>query len=155
MCSEFKTVMSFQLPKFFANRAPVTEAEHQLVVMTYCRTHGDDRLKKMFHVPNGGGRSKREAAELKAIGVKPGVSDLFLPVMANGKGGLWLEMKAANGVVSPEQKEWLEAMQKGGYEAHVCYGYQEAIAAIENYLGGEWPDVDMTHMEERMSSGRS
>jgi hypothetical protein len=127
--------MTFSLPKFFNNREPVTESEHQLVVMTYCRTHQDDRLRLMFAIPNGGCRSKREAAELKATGVKAGVSDLFLPVMSKGKGGLWIEMKTSDGKVSDEQKEWIGAMQRGGYEATVCYGYQEAICAIEHYLG--------------------
>lgn len=129
------SMLDFKLPKFFANRDPVTEAEHQLVVMTFCRTHPDERLRLMFAIPNGGGRSKREAAELKATGVKPGVSDLFLPVMVGGKGGLWIEMKTDNGVVSKEQKDWIEAMQRGGYEAKVCRGYQDAIFSIEHYLG--------------------
>ena len=31
----------------------------------------------MHHIPNGGKRGKAEAARLKAMGVKPGVSDIF------------------------------------------------------------------------------
>lgn len=126
---------TFRLPKFFANRPPVTESEHQLVVMTYCRTHGDERLKRIFHIPNGGKRSKREAAELKSIGVKAGVSDLFLPVMVGGYGGLWLEMKADEGKLSTDQQAWLNEMSEGGYMAHVCYGWQEAVQRIDEYMG--------------------
>lgn len=127
--------MTYQLPKFFANRAPKTESEHQLVVMTYCRTNGDERLKRIFHIPNGGMRSKREAAELKSIGVKPGVSDLFLPAMVGGYGGLWIEMKTTDGRLSEEQQAWLNEMNESGYKAHVCYGWQEAIQRIDEYMG--------------------
>lgn len=129
--------MTFKLPKFFANHEPVTESEHQLVVMTYCRTHPDERLHRMFHVPNGGGRSKREAAELKSIGVKAGVSDLFLPLMIGSYGGLWIEMKTTDGHLSKEQEAWLTEMNASGYKAHACYGYQEAIKVICDYMGIE------------------
>jgi hypothetical protein len=37
-------------------------------------------LRLMFAIPNGGSRDKREAANLKAEGVKSGVPDVFLPV---------------------------------------------------------------------------
>ena len=37
-------------------------------------------LRLMFHVPNGGGRSKAEAGRFKMEGVKAGVPDIFLPV---------------------------------------------------------------------------
>ena len=129
--------MIFELPKFFANRAPKTESEHQLVVMTYCRTHGDERLKRMFAIPNGGGRSKREAAELKSTGVKAGVSDLFLPVMIGSSGGLWIELKTPEGRLSAEQEAWLNEMSASGYAAHVCYGWEEAVQRIDEYMGNK------------------
>ena len=128
--------MTYQLPKFFASRPPKTESEHQLVVMTYCRTHNDKRLANAFHIANGGMRSKREASELKSIGVKPGVSDLFLPIMCGGKGGLWIEMKTPDGRLSAEQQAWLNEMNESGYEAHVCYGWEEAVQKIDEYIGG-------------------
>jgi hypothetical protein len=127
--------MTFQLPKFFSSRPPVTESEHQLVVMTYCRTHTDKRLANAFHIANGGMRSKREAAELKSIGVKAGVSDLFLPVMVGGSGGLWIEMKTPGGKLSKEQEDWLTEMNSAGYKAHVCYGWEEAVQCIDEYMG--------------------
>ena len=37
-------------------------------------------LALMYHVPNGGKRSKSEAARFRAMGVKAGVPDIFLPV---------------------------------------------------------------------------
>lgn len=131
----------------------MTEDSHQILVMTWARKvaiAGRTELKRLFHIPNGMGRSKGEAAKLKAMGVLSGVSDLMLPVMAGGKGGLWIELKAEKGVVSEAQAEWIEAMVLGGYAAIVCYGWEETVAAIKEYLGGEWPEVDMGECVRRM-----
>ena len=91
----------------------------------------------LYAIPNGGTRNKREAARLKAQGVKGGVSDLHLALPINGAAGLWVEMKQPDrkkARVSPLQKEWIARMKLAGYEAHVCYGYQEAKRVIENYI---------------------
>lgn len=131
----------------------MTEDSHQILVMTWARKMaiaGRTELKRLFHIPNGMGRSKGEAAKLKAMGVLSGVSDLMLPVMAGGRGGLWIELKADKGVVSEAQVEWIEAMQAGGYAAEVCYGWEAAVDVIQAYLGGQWPAVDMSDCVRRM-----
>lgn len=48
----------------------------------------------LFHVPNGGSRDRREAARLKAQGVRAGVPDLCLPVPSGAYHGLFIELKA-------------------------------------------------------------
>ena len=92
-------------------------------------------LDLLFHVPNGGWRSKPEAARLKKAGVKPGVPDLCLPVPSGGFHGLYIELKRRQGgTVSPEQKEWLAALQEKGYRAIVAHGAEEACNEIYRYL---------------------
>ena len=92
-------------------------------------------LKWLFHIPNGGKRNPREAGRLKAMGVKSGVSDLFLPVPMGKYHGLWIEMKRQDGGhTSADQKKWIEDMRKNGYKAEVCRGWQEAARVIEQYL---------------------
>lgn len=134
----------------------MNEDTHQILLMTWARKMaiaGRDELNCLIHVPNGGGRSKGEGAKLKAMGVKPGVSDLMLPVVAGGKAGLWIELKAENGVVSDEQWKWIFEMRKRGYEAMVAFGWEGAVTAIKAYLGGEWPEVDMEPSIGRMANG--
>lgn len=93
-------------------------------------------LKMMFHVPNGGGRSKAEAGRFKAEGVKAGVPDIFLPVPSHGMHGLFIELKKIKGGrVSPEQKQWIEDLTMQGYAAIVCHGAAEAEEMICDYLG--------------------
>ena len=59
---------------------------------------------RFFAVPNGGVRNIREAARLKAGGVRPGVPDLVI-VSHNGHCA-FLEVKRQGGSLSPAQREW-------------------------------------------------
>lgn len=93
-------------------------------------------LEDLIHIPNGGWRSKSEAVRLKKIGVKPGVSDLFLPVPVGKYHGLWIEMKRMQGGrLRPAQKDWLNRMNRRGYLALRADGAEEAIGILSEYLG--------------------
>ena len=95
-------------------------------------------LKLLMHIPNGGQRGKAEAGRFKAMGVKPGVPDLFLPVARGGKHGLWIELKrASKGKMSSVQKGWILALREQGYQAGICHGWLEASEAILAYLRGD------------------
>lgn len=91
-------------------------------------------LKWMFHIPNGGKRRVTEAVRLQQMGVKSGVSDVFLPCARGGYHGLWIEMKSQTGRATANQREFLDAMEKAGYMGEVCYGCEEAITLIKKYL---------------------
>lgn len=96
-------------------------------------------LKMMFHVANGGRRDLVEGYHLKQQGVKSGVPDICLPVPRGKFAGLFLELKAKGGRLQDNQKIWLDDLARQGYKAVVCFGFDEAKAAIENYLQGESP----------------
>lgn len=92
-------------------------------------------LEIMHHIPNGGSRNKIEAARLKAQGVKSGVPDISLPVARKGFHGLYIELKRQKGgVVSESQSKWLGALMEQGYMVAVCYGAEQAIKVIKEYL---------------------
>jgi len=85
---------------------------------------------RIFAIPNGGARGKSTAGRLKAEGVSAGVPDLHVPAWA-----FWLEFKRRKGgVVSPEQKEWLEYLNTIGHKAVVARGMDEAIREAEQRL---------------------
>lgn len=111
------------------------EAREQQAVVEWCAW----KRIPIFHIPNGGSRDKREAANLKRQGVKPGVPDLFVPVARGGWHGLFVEMKTAKGRVSPKQREWLELLSAQGYLAKVCRGADEAIRVIGAYMSLRHP----------------
>lgn len=90
--------------------------------------------KLVIHFPNEGKRSLRYGALMKAIGMRRGVSDLFIAPARHGFSGAWIELKASGGIVSLEQKEFLDDMRTHGYFTKVCWSIQEAIDTIEWYF---------------------
>lgn len=94
-------------------------------------------LRLMHHIPNGGKRSKTEAARFKAQGVKPGVPDICLPVPKGGYHGLYIELKRADpekSRLSEYQRGWLVDLAIMGYKTLCCYGWQDAAREITDYL---------------------
>lgn len=116
----------------------MSEAAHGAALMRWVRMQevAHPELKLFFHVPNGGARAKRTAWQLKQEGVKSGVPDYWLPVPRRGLHGLVIELKndKPKGVLSPEQKTWLEALAGQGFCACVCYGWTEAMDVLTGYL---------------------
>ena len=94
-------------------------------------------LRLMYHIPNGGARSKATAGRLKAEGVKAGVPDFCLPVSRDGYHGLYIELKRERGgKISQAQDKWIEALRAQGYQVAVCRGWESAKQEIEKYLKG-------------------
>lgn len=92
-------------------------------------------LRLLHAIPNGGLRSKNEAARMKAAGVKAGVPDMLLPVARHGCHGLYIELKRQQGGrVSPEQLAWMGELARQGYACAVCRGWEMAKDAIVKYL---------------------
>lgn len=120
-----------------------TPTEHQEQVMLFrwlaFNAKAYPMLALAFAIPNGGLRHFLVAAKLKAEGVKRGVPDIFLPVPTMMSGimehGLFIEMKSAEGRLSPEQKAWGCAVLSQGYDVAVCYSWTEAAKKIADYLG--------------------
>ena len=88
----------------------------------------------MYHVPNGGYRSKKTAMMLKGEGVKSGVPDIVLPVARGGYHGLYIELKVGKNKPTDNQKKFMAALNDQDYLAIVCWGFEEARAAITEYL---------------------
>lgn len=120
------------------------EDQHQIAAIEYLdkarfrHRSGELRpvLDYLFAIPNGGKRHVAVAKKLKAMGVKRGVSDLFLPVPLHGACGFWIELKVADGKATADQLAWIDRMVEEGYAAIVVWGWVAAVRAIDSYLGG-------------------
>ena len=83
-------------------------------------------------VPNGGRRDRREAARLKASGVRPGVPDILIfdnPPKRPESHSAALEMKregSTPSAVSAPQREWLQRLEGCGWATVVGNGAQDA-----------------------------
>lgn len=92
-------------------------------------------LALMYHIPNGGSRHKLEAAHLKAQGVRAGVPDICLPVARGPYHGLYIELKREDGgKLSATQSEWLDGLDRQGYRAVCCHGWERAAEEIQQYM---------------------
>lgn len=114
-----------------------SEADEQSAFFRWLEfaAHQAPPLALCYHVPNGGSRDRREAARLKAQGVRAGVPDLCLPVPRGEWHGLYIEMKVDGNAPTKAQKRWLSALRAQGYYTAVCYGWLAARAAVCDYMG--------------------
>jgi len=102
-------------------------------------------LKFLFSVPNGMYTNKIQAGKFRAAGMKSGVPDMFLPVKRGEFSGLWIELKRPKtdekrqGQATPEQKIWIDFLKAQGYGAIICYGFEETIAVLQEYLNYKKP----------------
>jgi len=104
-------------------RIPTEHEEQRQLVSWFRKTYPGVRI---FAIPNGGLRSKTQAARLKVEGVSPGVPDLFIPAK-----NLWVEMKRCKGgTVSPDQKDWHKYLESVGHTVIIGRGFEDAMAKI-------------------------
>lgn len=94
----------------------------------------------LFAIPNGGLRDSdskiaaKRGGELKAEGVKAGVSDIFLAVSRGGWHGLFIEMKVKPNKPTTEQLTFHTEVSNQNYAVAVCYSWKEAVTFITGYL---------------------
>ncbi|HEY8948473.1 MAG TPA: VRR-NUC domain-containing protein [Rhizomicrobium sp.] len=81
-----------------------------------------------FHVPNGGVRSKAEAAILKAMGVKAGVHDIV--IIWRGR-CIVIELKAPDGKLSKAQKDWAVEALLAGVVIFEARSMKEVLAILD------------------------
>lgn len=99
---------------------------------------GEKLGESITHVPNEGKRGFKAQSDFKKLGGSKGYPDLIIDIAAGGYHGLRIEMKSPKGFsssVSKEQKEWIDRLNRRGYLAVVCYGFEEAKQVIVDYLG--------------------
>ena len=105
----------------------------QTTVIEWCRLH--PLLKYIvIHIPNEGKRSPRYGRHLKAMGMIPGVFDLFIASAKEPYIGAWIELKSFHGKLTPAQKEFGTNMNQQGYFTAVCRSVDEAINTIKWYM---------------------
>ncbi len=103
------------------------EAKRQAAIVEYVRWTVPEIL--IFSVPNGGLRTKAEAARLKWTGVLAGIPDLVL-VLPNGRSAFW-EVKTDRGRLSFEQTVMSVRLGVLGHSYAVVRGIDDARKELE------------------------
>lgn len=123
----------------------MSERQEQIAVMDWFEKTYPKYYECLFSIPNGsqlaGNKAQRarQMNALKAEGLKPGVSDLFLMVARGGYHGLFIEMKDKGKTkcsVSDTQWEHIRAAREQGYMAEWCAGFDKAKDLITEYMNG-------------------
>lgn len=114
------------------------ESEIQVAVMQWAKLAESTmpQLALLHAIPNGGRRDKAEAAHLAAQGVRAGIPDLHLPVSRGTFHSLYIELKAAKGTLSPEQKRVLPLLAAEGNLVVVARDIQPVCELLRAYLVG-------------------
>ncbi|MCW2242199.1 VRR-NUC domain-containing protein [Azospirillum canadense] len=82
------------------------------------------------HVPNGGKRSKAEAARLKAMGTKAGTPDI--EIVYQGR-SYWIELKSASGSLSKAQKDCHADLRRAGAPVATARTLEEVETALRGW----------------------
>lgn len=119
----------------------LTEKQEQKLLVKWMKSYPSPLLwDATIHIPNEGKRHVITGSELKAMGMKKGVSDFFISLPSKGYHGLWIELKRKEGYkISPEQRAFIENRKRSGYAAYIAYGWEHAKDIIEDYLDESVP----------------
>lgn len=123
---------------------PTERASQRALIEWWFKAHHAYGLPKfaLFAVPNGQilrGDEKARAIQMTSMkleGFRNGVPDLMLAVPKGHYSGLFIELKTRTGIVSAEQKAFIEYLNLACYKAEVCRSTELAIEAITTYLRG-------------------
>lgn len=111
--------------------AVLTEDDEQIALVNWLDKHNIP----FYHIPNGGRRTLLQGLKFKRLGVKAGVPDICIVVANKTHHGLYIELKRREGGrLSDAQRHWLTLLNKQGYQAIMCEGADEAVAAVTKYL---------------------
>ena len=118
------------------------EEDEQIAFVQWCNLNN----LTVHHSGNeiGGSTSaiKARAIKMKRMGTSKGFPDLIVLIPQYGVDNeidcyqmVIIEMKRKKcGSVSPEQKEWLEKLELAGIPSRVCYGADEAIDFVKDFM---------------------
>ena len=109
------------------------ETVEQINLMAWLSTM-PDVYPYVLHIPNERQCTSQQGRILKRMGVKSGVSDLFIAIPKEGYHGMWLELKAPKGKLSDNQMKFMRDMSEQGYLAVCSMGFEVAKKAILEYL---------------------
>jgi hypothetical protein len=134
------------LPRYERDRN--AEARRQASIVEYAGWVAPHII--VFHVPNGGLRTKAEAARLKWIGVLAGVLDLVL-VLPDGRCAFW-ETKTPRGRLSDDQLAFIKRLITLGHRWAVVLSIDDARRELAA-LGIETREAKAT--DELLALGHS
>jgi VRR-NUC domain len=111
-----------------------SESSMQETIMEWCSWHPPlDEV--VIHIANQRKCTKAYGGHLKKMGVKRGVSDLFVAMQAHGYPGMFVELKSEKGKLTGYQAGFLLSMKQQGYYVACCNNIDDTIKLLRWYAG--------------------
>jgi hypothetical protein len=110
------------------------ESFEQIAVIDWLKLQYPDIYKCTFHIPNERKCTPAYGKILKRMGVKAGVSDLFIAHPISNYSGLFIEIKTLTGKLTTYQSNFINLMNSKGYYACVTFGFYDTIKIIKWYV---------------------
>jgi hypothetical protein len=111
-----------------------SESNEQIAAMDWLRAQHPHIAEHTFHIGNERKASYYAGYIMKRMGVLAGASDLFMAWPVDPWHGLFIEVKSKVGKISDLQTKFLQRMRIVGYRAVVCYGAEEVITTMKEYI---------------------
>ncbi len=111
------------------------ESNEQIAAMDWLRAQHPKIALHTLHIGNERKATYYAGYIMKRMGVLRGASDIFMAWPSGGFHGLFVEVKSKRGRPSPDQLAFIERMRSVGYKAEVCYGAEEVINTMQQYIG--------------------
>ena len=109
------------------------EEQHiQEAVVNYVRFNYPNII---FTCAPANAKSMLQGIRNKKMGYCKGWPDLFFAQPAKGYHGLFVELKTEDGKIDKKnQQSIIDSLNAVGYKAVVCYGFNQAVDTINEYL---------------------
>lgn len=114
-----------------------TESNEQIAAMDWLRAQHPKLVDYTLHIGNERKSTYYAGYIMKRMGVLKGASDLLMAWPCGGYHGLFIEVKSKTGRPTPEQLAFIKRMNEAGYCAKLCYGAEEVISTMKDYLKGD------------------
>jgi hypothetical protein len=111
-----------------------TESNEQIAAMDWLRAQHPFIAEHTLHIGNERKASYYAGYIMKRMGVLKGASDIFMAWPNGGYHGLFIEVKSKIGRPTVEQKAFIQRMIDRGYKAVICYGAEEVINTMREYI---------------------
>ncbi len=111
-----------------------TESNEQIAAMDWLRAQHPKISEHTLHIGNERKATYYAGYIMKRMGVLKGASDLFMAWPNAGYHGLFIEVKSKTGRPTMEQKAFVQRMKDAGYKAEICYGAEEVISTMKEYI---------------------
>ena len=110
------------------------ESNEQIAAMDWLRAKHPIVAEHTLHIGNERKTSPYAGYIMKRMGVMKGASDLFIAWPREPYHGLFIEIKSEKGKPTQSQLDFMGRMTKVGYRTALCYGAEEVMATITEYL---------------------